>query len=424
MEEVTKYNTNISWTRIFFSLIVGCIFFSLLFPNIAILLIENYVTNQAVQVVLIKTIHQLEYGFDVSTGFLPFKSYTELMGYIFLLIWIFLTLILLSGLRRLDYRIPIYGIIGLLFGYFFLHFLTWPIIIFLKIIGFFFVISGYISAFFSEIFSFFAAENRWWYLIIVGILILIYFFRKNSLWILMGLSGLGLLIWLGSIIFPIVGNWIKNLFEPIRAFFSNIWDNYLSSFFSIVITIIGKIFYAIFIVFVGFIITNIMGRLVIDQIRGSFIAGWGVKGILASGFSIGSTLAIVTVTSIAILPISQQIDSGWNESFVMIEEYSNTNISIKPINEPSALFLNTLPESFKQFAYKYFTKTRPPIIESLLLLLILLISNASLIFYLIMPLPRDMSNLSIGFFPRELGSLFRGVVIMIFSIFVPDSSEN
>jgi hypothetical protein len=150
-------------------------------------------------------------------------------------------------------------------------------------------------------------------------------------------------------------------------------------------------------------VVTTLGRLLVDQIRAAWSAGKGEQHLALGTFAIGSALALVVLTSVAAPPVSEGVDTGWQQSLQTVDGITSTRIASGILGgpEPTSIFVATMPQPVEKFAFTYLTAVPPPIVEAIVLLLITLLTIVSLLRHLALTVERQPAKFTNYFIPRE-----------------------
>lgn len=121
---------------------------------------------------------------------------------------------------------------------------------------------------------------------------------------------------------------------------------------------------------VGLILTIVgaAGALLVDQIRAAWHSGSGHKGVLLGSFSIGLSFALIIWVSSGSPAMTLAIDQAWQETTFVAQSI-----------QPSQVFDAMLPDSVREVSHHFFTDTDAPNFDVIVLALILPISYFGLL---------------------------------------------
>jgi len=315
-------------------------------------------------------------------------------------IWIYLGIVALLAIVRMNQRIVGSGLLGFTSGASTIAILSWLGLLLIAIAGmiiaivrflgvvwnfiirilgpifkFIFDILAAIWGFLWPIISFLLPYIFW--LIVIGIVlwIIVEIVRAlgyKSILIAVIIGAVGYLFWPQIIIIwhkyiePIV-MWILNALMWILGIIGSI-------FLWIYNAIIWLVMHLIPIAFVTatigviLIIVGTAGAFLVDQIRAAWHNGSGHKGVLLGSFSVGLALALIIWVSSGSPVMASAIDQAWQETAFVAQTV-----------RPTQIFDVMLPESVREISHQFFVDADAPNFDALVLALILPISYFGLL---------------------------------------------
>ena len=311
-------------------------------------------------------------------------------------VWIYLGLIALLSLVRLNPRIVFSGLLGLTTGAASIGILAW--------LGVLLVILGgvlvAILRFLLRIWSFLVGILSAVWAFIVRILTAIWDFLlpiiNFLLPILLVIAVVALIVWavislvrhfgygavIAALLTALVGYLLRDVLLVVGLwlwsallFVLGILGSILSWLGLLIGAIVGWIFRVLIpkiLIPVGFVLLIVgsvlmavgtLGSMLLDQFRAAWHSGSGHKGILLGAFSVGLSFALIFWVSLGSGEASRIVDQAWQETALVAD-------SISPMN----VFAGFLPDSVRSASVTMFGGNSAPNFDAIILALILPIS--------------------------------------------------
>lgn len=411
------------WKSFFFSSFIGLIFFIVNFPEFLFRIVTSRVENPELQAALLFPVISVQNTLMSLVGETPENVFQRIMAYNFVVLWIFLTLVVIFAIRHLDFALVGFGFGGIILGYSALHLISWIAIIIVNVITFIGMIASWIGSFIALILHFIVIEG-WWLLLLLILAGIIYFFRDQLLKVLGAILGTAIVGYLLYLLAPIIWQWFLQLIDPIMQFIRAVWEKYIGPILAAVFALLLIVFLAIASLLGIFLILTTLGNLIIDQLKAAWYCGSGRKGLALGGFAIGSAIALVILTSVAAPAVANGVNEGWIQSFGIIDSFAGTSIASVAGYEPTKLFVMTMPSFVEGFVFKYLTTVQPPIVDSVLFLVITSLATLSLAAKIFPSMPKVSTMVPVYFLPKDYFAILGGWLVAVVLVFLRAISED
>ena len=412
------------WKEVSLVSAVGLLFLLMNFPKLLTSLVASAVQDPGWQSALLWPVVTTQESLSTLQGRDPHAVLSTLMSWNFLLLYGFLFSVLFSSMKRRDLGLLGFSAGGATLGYFALHLISWIALILIYAL----ILVKWISSALVWILSF---VFSWWFLWLPVVLLFVLWarlgwLRENWPKVLAACAtilAIGLIAWK---FFPAFWAWLVELLEPVLALIRAIRD-----FLAPIFHFLGQIFQWVAFTFLGIVLVifvlNTLGRLVVDQIRAVWTAGRGRKELGLAGFALGSAFALIILTSVGAPQVSAGVDSGWNESLRTIDGVLQGTVASKVFGglQPTRVFLGVMPGSVEGFVMEHFDNANPPLLDSLLLLVLLSIATLSVLYWAFSAMEeRSSPPLQAYFLPREYLAIFGGLLVSVLVLFGQALSEG
>jgi len=214
---------------------------------------------------------------------------------------------------------------------------------------------------------------------------------------------------------PSFWEWLLRILEPVIRFLQLAWVFIMRAFHFLLG--VGVWLFAIATVLLAcFLILNIVGRLVVDQLRAAWNCGRTRKELGLSSFAMGSALGLIVLTSVGVSQVADGVDRGWAASLQVLDALvGGVASSALGWIHPASWFEAGMSEGVRVFIKEYCHSASPPLVDSLFLLAVLGIANLSVLVRTVFG-KLSLSRPTSGYFlPQEyfslIGSLMFGVLL-------------
>ncbi|HEX3530145.1 MAG TPA: hypothetical protein VH988_24050 [Thermoanaerobaculia bacterium] len=353
----------------------------------------------------------------------PELVFVRLMTWNFLLLLAFLFAVVVSAVRHRDAGLLGFCAGGLVLGFSALHLISWLALLLIKLVGLILLLLNWVFLAVQWCFS------QWFILLPAIALVLIWLARdwisenlaslkghlgdiaSIALVIALGAGFVALLRWLG----PLVSHWLWGLLGP-----------YLGPFFHVVGVIIKFTSALLLFLLAATFVLSLVGRLLVDQVRAAWNAGKGRKEMALAGFALGSALALVVLASVGAPRLSSGVNSGWINCLGTLDRTLGANVASSTIGwiQPTTVFVATMPASVERFVLQHFDNANPPLVDSLILLIVLAMATISVTLALFLSREESTKGYSDYFLPREYLEVFGGLLFAVVLLFVAAASEG
>lgn len=415
MESETQNKQKLPWKALIITSIAGFIYLFINFSKLLNDLIVQRVNDTELQIALQKPISVFQNIFITLFSEKIEFTFPTLMSYNFLMLWIYISLVILFAIRHKSAFFVMYGIVGIILGYSALHLISWSIIIVVTILKYINIVFVWIFTFFRAIFEFLFLEC-WWILLSLALLGVIYAYREKLLKVLSIIFGAA---FLGIILYkyiPIFWSWLIGILNPYLESIKIFFSQYILPILSVVFAILSTVFLLLLILLIILLLLNIIGRIVMDQFKAAWYSGFGVKEIALSSFGIGSALAFVIITSIGTPEVADGVNKGWIESFVIIDNITGGHVSNLAGYEPTKAFIAVIPSVVEGFVFNNLTHIAAPLIDAAVLLGVICIASISLIIRIFPSMPKERIDRKPLFLPVEYFMILGGLLLSIILI--------
>ena len=411
------------WKGLFFSSLVGFLFIVINFPKFATNIIETNVTNQELKSVLLYLILSVQNYLALLIGPSPAETFQNVMTINFILLWTFLVLLVFFSIRHLDGWFVAFGSGGIILGYLALHLISWLAVIVIAIIAAVTQAVTWISGLLTDIVVFIVLKG-WWLILLLSLIGVVYLLKDKMVKILIGFSLFALVFFLLYKFLPIVWLWFANLVAPITKTIKAVWIEYILPILTVVLYVIFLLIkYATLLLGIILIFTT-LGNFIIDQLKSAWYSGRGRKGVLIGGFSIGSAVSIVILTSVAAPVVADGVNVAWQRSFEVIDSYLGTEVAMTTGVQLTDLFIQSVPDAVRSFIFQYLTNIQPPIVDSVLLLAIVATAATALLVRIFPSKSKATTKIPVSFLPKEYLAIFAGLLVSLVLVFMQAVSES
>jgi hypothetical protein len=411
------------WKGLFLSSFIGLIFLIVNFPKFLSSVITTKIENPELQTALLFPIASVRDILSSLVGASPEHIFRVLMTYNFVMLWVFLTLVVVFAIRHLDFALVAFGFGGIVLGYSALHLISWIAIIIVTVIVLVAKVTFWIGFLITLILQFIIVKG-WWLLLLLALAGLIYYFRKQLLKVIGAILGTTVVAYLLHRFVPIVWHWFLGLINPIIQFTRMIWEKYIGPILAVIFTLLIIVFLLLSSLIATFLVLATLGSFVIDQLKAAWYSGSGRKGLALAGFAIGSGIALVILTSVAAPAVANGVNDGWIRSFKIIDGLAGTSIANIAGYEPTNLFVMTMPISVEEFVFKYLRNVQPPIVDGALFLGIISLATLSLMARMPLSMAKVSTKVPVSFLPKEYLAIVGGLLIAVVLIFLQAFSEG
>jgi hypothetical protein len=398
----SKVGPRPQWRAFLISSGVGILVLLASFPRVASRMVHRTLGDSAWRDLFLYPIRFVQGSLHSLTGTNPHIFFQRILAVDFLVLWFLLFVLLLFSLRHKNGRLLSFGAGGFLAGYIALHLFSWVMLVILKVMTTTFNVLVWISSLVGTIATFVFVQG--WWLIALGILAFLFFaFRDSIIEVLLYLLSVAVLAILTYHFVPPLWHQLTMLIFKIFEPFIKFWMNHALLAFSVLLTVFLWVVFILLVVLAVFGVIATLGRLLIDQIRAAWSAGKGEKHLALGTFAIGSALALIILTSVATPPVSEGVDTGWQQSLQTVDGITSTRIASGILGglEPTSIFVATMPQPVEKFAFTYLTAVPPPIVEAIVLLLITLLTIVSLLRHMAPTVERKPAKFTKYFIPVE-----------------------
>jgi len=146
-----------------------------------------------------------------------------------------------------------------------------------------------------------------------------------------------------------------------------------------------------------------------------------------AGFALGSALALIVLMSASNASGAHSVDGGWQACLSTLDRSLGGrafSVSLGWV-APAGLFWAVTPGAVQAFAVSYFDNVNPPLVDSLILLVILGVASLSALrgLFSVVAL-RGPGGLSGYFLPREYLAVFGGLLVAVAFVLIQGSTEG
>jgi hypothetical protein len=414
---------------------VGLVFLCMNFPKLLGKLLYRFVPQGNLQRILAAPIQATQASLGNLRRPSPEVMLTRLMSWNFLLLLLFLALVALLALRHKDFQLPAFCLSGLALGYFGGELVAWIVVIVIKLFSWAAVLVHWIGSVLGWLFE---IALHWWGILAPLVVIVLVIANRDALramvarwrgrsvdwprvarWTLGVLAGLGA-IWL---VVGVVGPWIWSFIGPIVAFLGHL----LGIVFHFVGKVIAWLVTALLVALAVGLVLNLAGRLLVDQVRSAWCAGKGRKEMALAGFALGSALALIVLMSAGTSSGAHGVDQGWQASLSALDHAVGGSVFSSSLGSvaPAGSFWAVMPRAVRDFAVSYFDNANPPLVDSLILLVILGVASASALRGLFSSVASRVPHRVGGYFlPSEYLAVFGGLVVALIFVVAQGATES
>lgn len=389
---------------------VGLLFLLMNFPKTLSRLVTDQVENQMAQDLLLWPIQATQTSLMSLQGSAPEAVLSKLMFYAFLGFWCLMLLLVVAAIRQKNGALPPFCLAGVLTGFFGLHLISWTALILLKLGIWLAIVVVWLKQILVAILGFFAS---WWFVWapLMALALLLIFKREAWDWLRqhwaklsLGTAAALIALFLIRTYFPPFWAWLMALLEPVIRFFRLVF-HFLAEVF-------GWIFGAGILILAVFLILNVVGRLVVDQIRAAWNSGRSKKELALGGFALGSAFALIVLTSMGVPGLSKGVNTGWQQALATVDGVLPVEIASASLGwiQPAQWFESTMPENVRSFVKDFLGHASAPLVDSLFLLVALIFTNASVLFGGILERQSTVRVVGSYFLPHEYFTLVGGLI--------------
>jgi hypothetical protein len=414
---------------------VGLVFLCMNFPKLLGKLLYRFVPQANVQRILAAPIQATQASLSHLRRPSPEVMLTRLMSWNFLLLLVFLALVTVLALRHKDIQLPEFCLAGLALGYFGGELVAWIVVVVIKLFSWAAVLVHWIGIALGWLFE---VALHWWWIFVPLAVIGLVLANRDALramlarcrelsvdwprvvrWSLGALAGLGA-IWL---IVGVLGPWLWAFLGPIIAFLGHLFG----VVFHFVGKLIGWLVSALLVVLAVGLVLNLAGRLLVDQVRSAWCAGRGCKEMALAGFALGSGLALIVLMSAGTSSGAHGVDQGWQASLSALDHAVGGRVFSWSLGAvaPAGFFWAVMPGAVQDLAVSYFDNANPPLVDSLILLVILGVASVSALRGLFSSIAYRVPHRVGGYFlPSEYVAVFGGLILALAFVVAQGSTES
>ena len=422
MIRIDEKNYSRLWRALLLNASLGIAFLLVNFPKFLMRTIDANVTSPNLKSDLYLPITFVQNIAGTIIGPAPLDFFERTMTYSFALLWTFIGLTALLSLRRLDIRLLLTAIGGIVLGYTAIHLIAWMAVGVVAVVGAVLFIVKWIAAIVAIITAFIISILKflfgYWPIALIAVaLLVIYRFRSRMGQLVMWALGLGLVTYLLALIIPPLMKWIMHIFESIMVLLHWLLDPVFAFLLWILTPVIRFIVFVAVTLLVALLalgILVVLGNLVVAQLSAGWYAGSGRKGVALGGFAIGSALALILVVGVATPAVADSINSACAASIGLIV----SGAQFIPGHQLTDLFLTTLPSVVKDFMFLHMTSIKAPALDSFILLAVLGLANVSVFLKIPRARPHDPEPVPVQFYPAEYVALFGGLLVALLVVFM------
>lgn len=366
------------------TVLVGVFFFAINFPTLISSASISAFSDGILTTIVTFPSNAIQSLLAWGIGSEPQIVFETITTYNFFLLFSYIFILACIAFRHLKISIFFYSVLAVLAGYFVFHILFWGGLAIYEIVNFLIIVASFIYKILFAV-STFLLTNLWWIIIPA----LSWFYAKkhtekiiNKIAFILFIISFCFLIKFGdasnslefittsiNITFEFVSNFFTTYITPI---FSFMW-RYMSPFLKIIgvasLWLLGRLLAAV----VFFYILKIIGTFVIDQFRSAFHAASGKKNLILASFSIGSAISIVMLTSSAAVPLEGSMAVGVESGSRFFKNFIGTDFGVNTIFS-TGVYVDLMPDFWSDFLNQYMVNYQPPMVDSTLLLVIVVIS--------------------------------------------------
>jgi hypothetical protein len=432
-------NLRLRWRDFVLVGTVGLLVFLMNFPRLAKQLLDTYVAHPALHLALgwplLATQASLSHLRQTSAE----AALTRLLSLDFRLVFLLVALAALLALRRRSAALLGSLFAGLLAGTSSVPLLGWLAVVVRQLFIWIGVVLSWlhaVGAWVGHLFGWLwaAAVHYWWLLVPLVLLVLAWRggrrliallqqkpagFGKVLLWTVLAAGAIAVAWWA---IGP-VGAWLRFHVEPIFTAIGHV----LSPVLHFLGRLLRWLIAIVLVVLLAGLALNVLGRLLVDQVRSAWCSGRGSKEMALVGFAVGSALALILVMSAGMSSGAACVDAGWHESLTGLDHLIGVRAFSAGLGwiAPARAFWIVMPGFLTDFATHFFDNANPPLVDSLLLLVILALACLTTLRSIFV---RRAAGPEIAFadyfLPQEYFAVFAALVLSLVAVAVQGWSEG
>ncbi len=308
------------------------------------------------------------------------------IGASFFLFWVFLIALTLLSIRRRSSKMLLYCAAGMVVGYFTLHILAWLAVSIVVIIGGLIFAVGwagsavaaaatYMTSFVGMILSYA------WPLLLVGVCLYLGWryleflakaMRRLVIWLQRHFARIALVaVAVALVVFlvPLIYRWVllpfyHHVLVPVFGFLWMVVSWVLYTLFLFIVSVV-----AILLVLIS---VALIGSLLASQLQSGWRAAKSIRDMLVAGFSIGSSLTLIVLVSLATPALASALNHAWAISFLFEAVPQNTAFL-------TDTFTSTLPTQVRAFAFAHLTDLQAPGFDTFVFLIVMVFSLFSVL---------------------------------------------
>jgi len=397
------------WKIASLNVALGILFVLINFPKFLVRQIDANVADGGLKAMLNLPISAVQNAITLVIGSSPNGFFEHVLAIDFALLWVFVFLVVALAVRRSDALLPALALAGLILGYLAIHIIAWVATIVVAVVGGTLYVVGWIlsiahviAAYISQLLI---THPTIALVVGVGLLAFVGYRHRKLLPIFAAIIGLS--VAMGALI--LFCKWIWTFLRPYVAPILE----FIGWLFGWIAAIVVATMLAVFAVVVALGVLASLGNLALSQIKAGWEAGNGRKGMFAGGFAIGSSFALIALTSVASPMVAANFNEAWAGSFSLAGLIGG-GVSQSVGHQLTDAFALTLPGTVHDFVFAHLTNVKAPAFDSFILVAVLGFANLSIFAKMILPRASEDGVTSAAFYPKEYVALFGGLLFGLF----------
>lgn len=397
--------------------ILGIVILLINAPRFLSGLIRINVHNEPLRAALQGAIDKAQAIASFAVGPSPAAFLERAMSASFVLLWVFTLALVCLAVRRRHPRMFVYGLCGIVTGYFGLHLIAWAAVIVAGAIYVALFVGHWIGIAVAAIVGFLLTKSGW-FVLAAALFGAAYLFRgalvrfwlqllRNKLIAALAAMMLAAALYLAPLFYHFV---LKPLWMYLEHLFNPVVQVILFVLKWFLIIVIGALL-VLTAIAISLVLLALIGSLLVSQIQAGWHAGRNARHVLVAGFAVGSAFALVLLESVATPALAEALNHAWLASLSVLH---SGGLQSQTLTDMFQVFL---PKEVRSFVFLHLTNADAPAFDSMVLFAILGLSVCSALSGLFRPEPSH-EDVTVAFVAREYALMSVGLFVALIVVFV------